>query len=821
MDVSDPSSPVCGSSDILTGVTAYVEVWSSNRTENYSKTFSQQLLNLGAKVSKTFNKQVTHVVFKDGIQGTWNKAVKTGVKLVSVLWVEKCRELGSHVDESLFLPINTNNGLPDLIKKKRKCMQPKDFVEKTPENDRRLQKKFDKMCKQLDVQKASVDVPVLLFDEVGELTYSPKAVADRCSAMQKRLREMKNKRENLSPTASQVSKDFSSLKPLLGNSPSVTGDSSHDIDDDLNTSYDELWGNATKGLSPTASKAKKKSGSILNDEQILSNASRQVVNLTLQNKEEIKPEKGQMDSHTEKKGRKSLNKMKMLDGSVDSEGDVFDETHSTKQETSAVTYATLANRLIAKCKGKANKTRSLSLKSKTIPSVSSEKDISQELTKPNMNSNKSDSEESCFEDFFASNLNNHKQPLTRFSLGTLPRKSPSPPPLTSKKKRSYGEARRSTLDVFELDNCSIKKKRKIDHTDTNFIPKTLTSSNSKQVTHHLMETLDSSVKNISTPNKWRSSYLSSNETNPVINHVQETALTLSRNDALKKAPEVACVSDPGENICHAKGLEEVIPLVPCKTKLRGLEPKEERLSVTNGTVFEKHKEDVKRSNQSADCRTSASDIIDGPSAMLNEQKSEFKKTDKTKKNTRSLVMTSMSSEKQNTVIQVVKKFGGFFFTNNVCRTTTHVIAGSPRRTLNILLGIARGCWIVSYDWVLWSLEHGNWIPEEPYELSDQFPGAPICRLQRHLSAGEHQQDLLSSLPTLFISPNSQPPCDQLSEMVQLCGGKVSKTLRHAKICIGDFKGKKPPDMQNVSEKFLLDSVTQHKLQSLENYLLNR
>lgn len=41
------------------------------------------------KVSKTFNKQVTHVVFKDGYQSTWDKAQKKGVKLVSVLWVEK------------------------------------------------------------------------------------------------------------------------------------------------------------------------------------------------------------------------------------------------------------------------------------------------------------------------------------------------------------------------------------------------------------------------------------------------------------------------------------------------------------------------------------------------------------------------------------------------------------------------------------------------------------------------------------------------------------------------------------------------------------
>uniref|UniRef100_A0A8C0U2J4 BRCT domain-containing protein n=1 Tax=Cyanistes caeruleus TaxID=156563 RepID=A0A8C0U2J4_CYACU len=73
----------------LPGISAFVEVWSSNRTENYSKTFEQQLLDMGAKVSKTLNKHVTHLVFKDGRLTTWKKAQKMGVKIVSVLWVEK------------------------------------------------------------------------------------------------------------------------------------------------------------------------------------------------------------------------------------------------------------------------------------------------------------------------------------------------------------------------------------------------------------------------------------------------------------------------------------------------------------------------------------------------------------------------------------------------------------------------------------------------------------------------------------------------------------------------------------------------------------
>ena len=38
----------------------------------------------------------------------------------------------------------------------RKCMQPKDFIPKTPENDKRLQKKFEKMAKELQQQKTTL-----------------------------------------------------------------------------------------------------------------------------------------------------------------------------------------------------------------------------------------------------------------------------------------------------------------------------------------------------------------------------------------------------------------------------------------------------------------------------------------------------------------------------------------------------------------------------------------------------------------------------------------------------------------------------------------
>ncbi|KAK1905192.1 Microcephalin [Dissostichus eleginoides] len=107
---------------------------------------------------------------------------------------------------------------------------------------------------------------------------------------------------------------------------------------------------------------------------------------------------------------------------------------------------------------------------------------------------------------------------------------------------------------------------------------------------------------------------------------------------------------------------------------------------------------------------------------------------------RTLVMTSMPTEKQRTLAQVVSTLGGFSIVDRVSESTTHVVSGGHRRTLNILLGIARGCWILSFEWILWCLEQRQWIPEEPYELSEQFPAAQFSHVGLEFTArafGKH------------------------------------------------------------------------------------
>lgn len=181
-------------------------------------------------------------------------------------------------------------------------------------------------------------------------------------------------------------------------------------------------------------------------------------------------------------------------------------------------------------------------------------------------------------------------------------------------------------------------------------------------------------------------------------------------------------------------------------------------------------------------------------------------------------MTSLPPEERNLVTQVLDKLQGFSVAREVSDTTTHVLAGAPVRTLTVLLGLARGCWVLSWEWVLWSLEAGHWIPEEPFELHGHFPAAPLCRQERQLTAGQYQGTLFADQPPMFISPNSSPPRSKLQELVRLCGGRLVQAQRQAGIFIGPCGGRRPRTARHLSEKWILDSITQHEICAAEPYL---
>ncbi|MBN3320817.1 MCPH1 protein, partial [Atractosteus spatula] len=617
-------------------------------------------MDMGAVVTKTFNKQVTHVVFKDGHQKTWQKAKKTGVKLVSVLWVESCKESGQRADESLYPAVWDELQCFSFLLLKHRCMQPTDKKVRTPQNDKRMQRKLDRMIKDLNLPKSPIatSFPSVIFDEEGTLVYNPTLVK-RADSMAKRLDEMKQKRENLSPTASQMIESGSSQsshRPSIGNSPSSSFFQNLEEESaDLNSSFGDLFGGSLK---------------------------------------------------------------------------------------------------------------------------KNEKELPKETSSSNVRIDKSNDD--CL----------IITPLSLVNLGHRSAHSALPPPETSVIRHAVS----STVPDRRV-GADWRRYKSVAHvtavvsnpiqSEGHWSPPCVTNSSPMSGTtvslvHHCLG------------NSWFCFVTSEQKSNRRPAGIKKALISAFYQNfiyvyvlmILWYWKYAVLISE----ICHVKMYVSSIitqmyqnTVKTCNEKKLKMEQKMKTSSTPSG---------VKEFPQFV-------------KSIVTFTAGRFAVGLTHSKVTRTLVMTSMPSDKQNVVIQVVNKLGGFSFADTVCESTTHVVTGHPRRTLNVLLGIARGCWILSFEWILWCLERGQWIPEEPYELSDQFPAAPICRLQQHLSAGEHQQDLFARQPVMFVSPLSQPPCGRLAELILLCGGKVCKTVRQAGICIGHHKGKTAPGTHCLSEQWVL------------------
>nr|XP_057914936.1 microcephalin isoform X2 [Doryrhamphus excisus] len=798
---------------VLKDVIAYVDVWSSDKRANYSKPFIQQLLEMGAQ---------------NGHPAAWIKAKKSQVKLVSVLWIGRCYEDGVHVDEELY-PASNDESNPVLKNRRHRCMQPRESPERTPENDRRMRRKLDKMMKAMaPTQQLVTDVSPIIIDEDNGIVYSPSF--KRADYMAERLKHMKEKHENISPTASQIIESSSSSgpKPSLGNSPTVFRFLYDNSDDDSTASVAEL------GPSPDKEKVRKESDATKDkqhDKDIekpwLSPCSG-VSNPTFisplkcldfeENEEEGTPQTNRMSSSVKKHPRGKAKSVGVIPGTVeevtsadreeageerrkwhtksqspvakplDQSDDEPEKGRHNIQVTKCVTetrtancpddvsssgfpvaptilgHDTLFNDHSSLQKRRPQRKAALSALARSF-SLSDESQ--------NVASSSTVVKDDVFEDYFSS-ANHHKIPKKPL-LTILPDKRELHVSFEVDSFQKKRKQRRSESAATATNNS---KKRKVDESGGRCSQQAVANTKRKSPPQ---KDVKESLPALDPPNATPATKQRRQSTLPFVRTSGGAAKRVSASVESPKLMEAKTSLELQNHSCQ----------LSCTFQSRGSE------------------------DEAAAVLTEL--LPNGGGAKQNiHTRSSHQKINKMK-SFRTLVMTSMPTEKQHLVVQVVKALGGFSITNRVCKSTTHVVSGQHRRTLNVLLGIARGCWILSFEWILWCLEQRQWLPEEPYELSELFPAAQICRLQRHLSAGVHQLDLFQDQPTMFVSQHSQPPAPSLVELIQLCGGTVCKTVRQAGICIGKYSGRRPEGSRILSEQWVLDSITHLKQLSYDNY----
>ena len=134
-------------SSVLKGVVAFVDV----RTEcdNRNCAVEAVLRRMGAEVSAKISKDVTHVVFKDGKKRTRDTAVRRRLHFVSVLWVVKCKEMCTRVNEADY-PVAppSHTPLPYGRYRRYRSMQPKSIEEQEADSAKKIRRRQARANKQ-------------------------------------------------------------------------------------------------------------------------------------------------------------------------------------------------------------------------------------------------------------------------------------------------------------------------------------------------------------------------------------------------------------------------------------------------------------------------------------------------------------------------------------------------------------------------------------------------------------------------------------------------------------------------------------------------
>ncbi|XP_017011003.3 LOW QUALITY PROTEIN: microcephalin [Drosophila takahashii] len=201
------------------------------------------------------------------------------------------------------------------------------------------------------------------------------------------------------------------------------------------------------------------------------------------------------------------------------------------------------------------------------------------------------------------------------------------------------------------------------------------------------------------------------------------------------------------------------------------------------------------------------------------EEAEDRPKSKQRSRIRTLVHTNMHQEQIQAIHKALRKLRGMRLDPTVTQRTTHLVSLEPRRTLNLLRGLMRGVWIVSYQWVLASIRAGKWISEEPYELTRFSRAIEICRTERQAFGVHYQCELFRFMEPFYVSSLCRPvQFNNMKELLLLGGATLTENRFKAKYIIGD-KRRAEDERVYLDPFWVLDSITNMQIQKFGKYLM--
>jgi hypothetical protein len=156
----------------------------------------------------------------------------------------------------------------------------------------------------------------------------------------------------------------------------------------------------------------------------------------------------------------------------------------------------------------------------------------------------------------------------------------------------------------------------------------------------------------------------------------------------------------------------------------------------------------------------------------------------------------------------------------VTEKTTHVVTPNAERTMNLLRGIIRACYIVNLNWIKDSAKEGKFLDTATYQHS-------VCNTQKIYERSVLGKRFKNHTFTLYgpfylqrETIDNEKKVAYLKEIIEQCGGQLTKNRSDAKIIISDH----PIPITLVQHPtvvistYIFDAAMQGKMISFSKYI---
>ncbi|KAJ8980809.1 hypothetical protein NQ317_016176 [Molorchus minor] len=764
--------------NLLDGVIAYVEVRSKD--QDRSNGAKALMRSMGATVRDQFTKDVTHVIFKDGSFTTYQKAKLMNVHLVSVLWIEAVRSSNMRVSEKKFPALGTeaydHNVCKEITKKSLEKRYAEVWLQGLPlPSTKSLIGRRRTIMTPSTSRQFSQDFPSSQDKEVEQIINSGRITYDYGIST---LRPIKSSPEFTSDDDSDlgpcingtiVERTQSNLTPIQEYAAGATSSVEKSSDPNIELAYietsksltdlidvdqdeivyetinernnvstpdiltDSIYNRSTPKLKSTLNSKSKSSFNItednsfsIPDENLYRRHTRQLKSNT-NNSAKKRQEAVSNNSVYILSKNLYVNLAKPLDScsnplsslQLSSEKDTIEISTSTNMSSLQISASNKEQNNIAKASMALNEYQYVSpcyfvrfshVKSKT----SKEKSF---------NSTSGDSS------FSPLNINVIKNVLQ--SLEDSPKSDENV-------TRRRGGQIKSALPIGNANPCSLveaspPKQRKSTRRKTLLSP-------CPQLTDEGSSSDDKSInsgqqsRDIQSDSELPTVKKSSRNRRKTFHHTDKSQLD---NVGSKKVNK-SCSEDSDVSEKKKKEGAEKKKIEPKRESVNSDDDEQHELAqeILNKKANNKPLGNLKKSVAKSEGRVKRRQSVRlsqyankklnfNSSTSSNDEKKRITVNSKNRRSTLEFQPLSQKSAKNKLKIDkckqptiIVKKLGGFVIEDEVSERTTHLVAGEPKRTINMLRAIARGCWIVKQEWLFKSLEEQKWLPEEDYEETD-------------------------------------------------------------------------------------------------------